>query len=134
MKNFLIKVKQRLKKLLNNHFHFVVDTTEHDQNKEAIIARDKGIQTSLDNADYQVKNWSSIAYGFLLNYTKSHKVFMIEDVRNASINLVPLPPSNRAWGGIAVKAVKNNIIKRKGFSNVKNVRAHKTPATVWEVV
>lgn len=98
------------------------------------IARDNGIQQSLDSANSKVKNWSDIAYGFLLGYARSHSEFMIEDMRMASVGLVPEPPSNRAWGGIAVRAAKNNIIKRKGFQNVKNVKAHRTPATLWEVI
>lgn len=103
-------------------------------NKDANIARDNGIQQSLDSANSAVKNWSDIAYGFLLGYADSHTEFMIEDMRNASVGFVPEPPSKRAWGGIAVRASKNKIIKRKGFQNVKNVKAHCTPATLWEVI
>jgi hypothetical protein len=101
---------------------------------EGQIARDNGIQKSLDSANSVVKNWSDIAYGFLLGYADSHKEFMIEEVRNASVGFVPEPPSKRAWGGIAVRAAKNDIIKRRGFRNVKNAKAHCTPATLWEVV
>ena len=105
-----------------------------DPDKQAKIARDNGIQQSLDSANSVIKNWSDIAYGFLLGYADSHKEFMIEDIRNASGGFVPEPPSKRAWGGIAVRAVKNNIIQRKGFQSVKNIKAHKTPATLWEVI
>lgn len=101
---------------------------------EGQIARDNGIQQSLDSANSKVKNWSDIAYGFLLGYANSHSEFMIEDIRNASVGFVPEPPSKRAWGGVTVKAAKNGIIKRKGFRNVKNVKAHCTPATLWEVI
>lgn len=101
---------------------------------ESQIARDIGIQKSIDSANNSTKNWSDIAYGFLLGYARSHKEFMIEDLRASSIGFVPEPPSNRAWGGIAVRAVKNGIIKRKRFQNVKNVKAHRTPATLWEVI
>lgn len=96
--------------------------------------RDLGIQQSIDNANTKIENWSEIAYNFLLDYVKNHPEFMIEDLRNASIGSVPVPPSNRAWGGVAVKAVKAGIIERKDFRNVKNPKAHYTPATLWKVL
>ena len=95
--------------------------------------RDIGILQSMSNADSKSEKWSYNAYKFLLNYIKSNKQFMAEDVRVASIGKIEIPPSNRAWGGIFVKAAKSNLIKRKGFMNVKNAKAHCTPATVWEV-
>ena len=98
------------------------------------IARNNGMQQSIDSANSVIKNWSDIAYVFLLDYADSHDVFMIEDLRIASVGLVPEPPSNRAWGGIAIRAAKNGIIRRRGFQSVKNVKAHATPATLWEVV
>ena len=105
--------------------------------------RDKGIKQALDSANDAHEKWSEKAYKFLVNYIKSNKRksvkqpsfkrFMTEDVRLASEKEIPIPPSNRAWGGIVVKASKAGLISRVGFSNVKNVKAHKTPATVWRV-
>jgi hypothetical protein len=58
---------------------------------------------------------------------------MTEDVREASKHQLSEPPSARAWGGIIVKAVKCGLIYRKGFRNVSNVKAHRTPASLWAV-
>ena len=96
--------------------------------------RDIGIHTALDNADSVHDKWSDTAYIFLLKYIKSHREFMTEDVRVASEKEIPIPPSKRAWGGITVRAVKAGLIERIGFSNVKNIKAHRTPATVWRVI
>ncbi|GAG02490.1 unnamed protein product, partial [marine sediment metagenome] len=82
--------------------------------------RDKGIAQSLEKADRQIDKWSSKAYGFLLEYTKTNREFMAEDVRNASIGFIPQPKNGRAWGGVFVMAKKNGIIISKGFSSVKN--------------
>ncbi len=95
------------------------------------ILRDAGISQSLDNADSKIDNWSNIAYSFLIYYSKINKEYMAEDVRTASANIVPEPPSKRAWGGIFAKAKKNNLIERIGYGNVKNPNAHCTPATIW---
>lgn len=93
--------------------------------------RDLGIQQSIDSANSKIENWSEIAYNYLLEYVKDHSEFMIEDLRNSSVGIVPIPPSNRAWGGVAVKS---GIIERKDFRNVKNPKAHYTPATLWKVL
>lgn len=110
--------------------HREIHTTQY---LKGIIARDNGIQQAEDSANNANKGWSDLAYGFLLGYLKTHNEFMIEEIRNASVGLVPEPPSNRAWGAIAVRAARNGIITRKGFKNVTNVKAHRTPATLWNV-
>ena len=97
--------------------------------------RDKGIAQAVDHADAVVDNWSRLAYAFLERYcrSRSHREFMIEDVRKASIGIVPEPPSKRAWGPIAMMAVRNGLIVRSGYRAVTNKYAHYTPATVWAV-
>ena len=101
---------------------------------ENVDLRDRGIKVALDNADSTHDKWSDKAYNFLKNYIKSHREFMAEDVRVASEEEVPTPPSKRAWGGIVLRASNAGLIRRIGFSNVKNLKAHRTPATVWRVV
>ena len=95
--------------------------------------RDKGIKKAIDNANSTHEKWSDKAYKFLLDYIKSHQEFMTEDLRIASEKEISKPPSNRAWGGIILRAVRAGLIHRVGFSSVKNVKAHRTPATVWRV-
>ena len=95
--------------------------------------RYKGIKKAIDNANSTHEKWSDKAYKFLLDYIKSHQEFMTEDLRTASEKEISKPPSNRAWGGIILRAVRAGLIHRVGFANVKNVKAHKTPATVWRV-
>jgi len=96
--------------------------------------RDSGIEQAVSHADQVEPQWSEQAYQFLLSYIKNHAEFMTEDVRAASVGIVPEPPSKRAWGGVIVKAVKSGLIHRAGFKNVKNPTSHCTPASVWSVV
>lgn len=96
--------------------------------------RDAGIKKAVDHANETEFNWSVQAFGFLLIYIQSNDTFMCEDLRFASTNIVTQPPSKRAWGGIIRRASKAGLIKRIGFKNVKNVKAHCTPAAVWETV
>ena len=96
--------------------------------------RDCGILQAQLSADNQTENWSQNAFNYLRLYIKHNKIFMTEDVRNSSEGVIDIPPNSRSWGGIIVRAVKSGLIKRIGFQNVTNPRAHKTPATLWEAV
>ena len=96
--------------------------------------RDKGIKQALDNANDTHEKCSEKAYKFLRTWIESQYEFMTEDVRIASEKEIPKPPSNRAWGGIILKASRAGLINKVGFSNVKNAKAHCTPATVWRVI
>lgn len=96
--------------------------------------RDVGIQNALNHANRVVDNWGEKAFAFFLEYLKNNKEFMAEDVRNASVGIVPEAAHARAWGAIIVRAVKSGLIRRKGFKNVKNAKAHCTPAALWERV
>ena len=95
------------------------------------ILRDKGIEKAVDHANETHIQWSEQAFDFLMKYIKTSTEFMAEDVRQASIGIVPHPPSLRAWGGIIVRAAKAGLIKKTGFRNVKNIKAHCTPASIW---
>lgn len=95
------------------------------------INRDKGIQKALDSAERLNDGWANQAFIFLRNYIKAHNTFMTEDVRKAAEGIVPSPPSERAWGGIIVRAKKERLIRRIGFQSVTNPKAHCTPAAVW---
>lgn len=99
----------------------------------AILMR-LGIKRAVAHANVEVKVWSDQAYNYLLDYATKHSQFMVEDVREASKGIIPVPPSTRAWGGVVVRASKAGVIKRKGFQNVKNAKAHCTPATLWQVI
>ena len=95
--------------------------------------RDLGIRVAVEHADKKEEKWSEKAYEFLINFIKLNDEFMVEDVRKASEGIINEPPSLRAWGGIIVRASKENLITRVGFRNVTNSKAHSTPASVWKL-
>jgi len=96
--------------------------------------RDQGISKAIQHADDCVLNWSAQAYSFLTSYIRFNDTFMTEDLRAASVNIVPQPPSLRAWGGVMLRAVKSGLIKNAGYQKVKNPKAHCANAAVWETV
>lgn len=104
------------------------------ENVTGTTLKNLGIKRAVDHANVQVSGWSDQAYNYLLDYARSHEEFMIEEVRESSKGIIPVPPNTRAWGGVAVRASKSGVIERKGFRTVKNAKAHCTPATLWKVI
>lgn len=98
-------------------------------------ARDKGIKQAADHADQVHDSWSERAYGHFITFVSLQKgSFRIEQYREWVKDILPSPPSDRAYGAIAVRAVKAGLIKRVGYESVCNVRAHRTPVSVWQRV
>lgn len=103
--------------------------TDADQSR---ALRDAGIEQAADHANAVHTKWTDKAFEFLrkyLGYTAGE--FQTEDVRIAGLNVLPEPPSKRAWGAVMIAAVKAGLIKKTGYAPVNNPRAHRTPATVW---
>lgn len=96
--------------------------------------RNQGMERAELNANHKHESWSEQTYSFLLVFARKHTEFMTEQVRKAAKGIVPEPPIARAWGAIVARAAKAKIIQRAGFRAVSNPKAHRTPATVWEVV
>lgn len=95
--------------------------------------RDRGIQVATEHADKELSHWSDYAYDHFRAFVRrSTGPFMMEDFREYLGSRLVEPPSLRAFGGIAVRARKAGLIKRAGFAQVKNPKAHCTPATLWE--
>ena len=103
---------------------------------QATQAKEAGMNQAIEHADQVNANWSEGAYQLLLKFLSIHVgSFQAEEVRSyAALIDFPLPPSNRAWGAIIVRAVKAGIIKRIGYAPVRNIKAHKTPAALWQQI
>lgn len=95
-------------------------------------SREVGISQAVDSAERIHPGWCDQAFQYLKAFIlDSTAPFMAEDVREAAEGAVPSPPSLRAWGAVMIRAAKEGLIKRAGHQNVRNERAHKTPATLW---
>lgn len=95
----------------------------------------QGMQQAVDHAEEVHDNWADEAYAFLKKYVGyTLTPFMAEEMRLASLNVVPEPPTKRAWGLIIQRAAREKLIRRVGYKAVSNPRAHGTPAAVWAKV
>jgi hypothetical protein len=95
--------------------------------------RDAGIAHAVGGAEIKHPKWARVALGYIYKYPFDQ--FMTEELRLWShAEGLEHPPNSRAWGGVIRKAVSKGIIKRVGFRNVKNPKAHATVASVWEKI
>lgn len=97
--------------------------------------RDAGIKQAITHANEVNPGWSETAYGmfkdWLAGWQPGYK-FTIEQFRQiAMIRGLPEPPSNRAYGSIAVRAKKAGLINSNGTVKVRNPKAHMANAAQW---
>jgi hypothetical protein len=65
--------------------------------------------------------WRDEALEHVRRYAKAHHTFLIEDVRFAAeADGFPAPPSERAWGAIAIRAKREGVITNDGHGMTKN--------------
>lgn len=96
------------------------------------VLAQKGIKQALDNANDKADNWASKAYKLLEIYLKTHMLpFLCEDFRKWTKDRIEEPPSKRAYGGIIQKASRNKLIKKLGYKQVTNPKAHCANAGLW---
>ena len=103
-------------------------------NQTSIEFTRAGIKKAEDSANRLHTNWSEKAYEYLKRYVASRKPgerFLAEDIRQDAETCVPTPPSYRAWGSVLRRAIMEQVVRKVGFANVSNVRAHKAVATVY---
>lgn len=102
--------------------------------QEAEILRDNGIAAAREGADFKIPNWSDQASDMLSRFLVMHpnRPFKAENVREwATLEGLPQPPHQRAWGAIIRKAAKEGLIEFCGYAKTSNPRAHCTPAGLW---
>lgn len=104
---------------------------------QAIQERDKGILKAVTSAENNCKGWADRAYGKLKEFLKiTVDPFQAEEIRSyaAIDDEFPLPPHERAWGGVIRKAAFEGLIKKIGIKSTRNPKAHCANSTVWQKV
>lgn len=94
------------------------------------------IQAAIDHADVEHTGWSVQARNMLLTYieVRRGKPFICFDVRRwAERRGLPVPPTERAWGGIIQWAYRQQLIRRVGYTAAPTeADMHRQPVAVWQ--
>lgn len=121
-----------------NNTHIQPTLFDMPPDSGAMLARE-GMERAERHADQVVDQWSTSAYEYLCSFIMLKRrgfTFMTEDVRRLAelSGKVAIPPSKRAWGGVILKACHRKLIRKVGFQQVKNERAHCANASVWQII
>lgn len=81
-------------------------------------------------ADHAGDEWKEAAYACFKEFARMNYEFTTEQVREASMHLPP-PPDKRAWGFIARKALKENIVTSAGPVRAESKTVHGMYVTLW---
>ena len=99
--------------------------------EQARELRDEGMQIATAHADEATPGWSDIAYRFLQSYCRAHEQFISEDVSDASKAWgMSQPPTDRAWGSIYRRAIKESMIVQDGAGRSR--RRHASICPMWK--
>ena len=89
--------------------------------------RDAAMQQVADNAGPE---WILAALAALRRFAEVTPQFMTEDAREfATKGGLPAVHDNRAWGPVAIRAIKAGLIERVGYAPSKT--GHMRPMPVW---
>lgn len=98
--------------------------------QHAEAQRDLGMMRAARHAETVHVGWNDQAYAFLEAFAKQHKDFISEDVSDASKKVeFPQPPTDRAWGSVYRKAIKEGIILQVGAGRSR--RRHASICPRW---
>lgn len=104
---------------------------------EATKLRDAGIEQAVTHADEVEPHWAIRAYLFLLAYIDHQRLsgndtVVSEDVRAYAHGLgLPVPPSNRAWGGPLMRARRAGLLVRHGITEARDPKCHCGLRNIW---
>ena len=100
---------------------------------DLIQVRDAEIGRAVDHANREIPRWSDLAYVALQAFLRIHAgTFIAPAVRQwAETRGVPVPPSNRAWGGVIRRARRAGLIVRDGYCDYGDGSMHLQTVTVW---
>lgn len=95
--------------------------------------KEKGIKRAIDNAERVNPGWKETAYWYFKYWIRyQDRPFKLESFREWCKDLIPPPPSLRAFGGVVQRAKKENLIRHVGFTQVENPKAHHANASLWQ--
>jgi hypothetical protein len=97
----------------------------------AFAAASTGMSQAADAADRNIPGWTNMAFEFLVDFARSHDRFISEDVSDASKKTnFPQPHTDRAWGSVYRRAIKENIIIQDGIGRSR--RRHASVCPYWK--
>ncbi len=99
--------------------------------EQARTERDVGMQRAANRAEKISPGWLDQAFMYLQFFATTHESFISEDVSAASKENCAFeqPITDRAWGSVYKRAVKENVIVQDGYG--RSARRHNSVCVRW---
>lgn len=97
--------------------------------------KEAGMRKAVAHANQVHPDWSEKVYWFFKYWIRYQKQpFKMESFREWCKDLIPEPPSLRAYGPIPARAKKEGLIVHAGYAQVENAKAHRANCSLWRRV
>lgn len=97
---------------------------------QALADREAGMKQAADHANETHGDWTGRAFDFLSQFARENQSFISEDVSDRSKEVdFPQPGTDRAWGSIYRRAVREEIIIQVGTGRSR--RRHASICPRW---
>lgn len=97
--------------------------------------KEAGMKRSLATAERVNPGWGEKCFAWLKVFIADQEgPFKVEAFREWGKNVIPSPPSLRAFGPIVSRAKKEGLIKHVGYTQVENPKAHRATSSLWQRV
>lgn len=94
--------------------------------------RDAGIKQAIEHADRAEPSWSDRALGYFMEYAATHAEMTTEEVRQYAERCgLQTPTDRRAWGAVALRAMRTGIVRSGGYTKAKSPTVHAMTVTLW---
>lgn len=108
--------------------------TQHSINFGKTL-KEKGMKRSLESAERVNPGWQEKAYWYFKYWIRYQKQpFKMESFREWCKDLIPEPPSLRAFGAIVRRAKKEGLIKHIDYTQTENPKSHQANCSLWQRV
>jgi hypothetical protein len=81
-------------------------------------------------ADRAGERWQDEAYEAFRQFALRNELFTTETVRSAFPDM-DAPPDSRAWGAVALRAKRNNVVVADGWVRAESRTVHGMVVTAW---
>lgn len=96
--------------------------------EQALARADDGMERSMAHAEAACDKWGDLAYSFLESFCRRQRLFISEDVSDASKRWgMVQPPTDRAWGQVYKRAQKAGLIEMDGTGRSRRRHASLCP-------
>lgn len=103
------------------------------QMEMAFLLAEEGAERAANHAEREIDGWKEGAFELVRIFCGANAgaEFTMADIRLANPGF-PDAPDNRAWGHVALRAFREGLVAKAGYTRIQS--AHARVQTLWRVI